>query len=181
MTKKRARTEEDNRRRREAYAAARVDDSQHWLTERLSMQVKWDGICTHSLTKAKHSEICWMALSGETARLAVLFADEEKNPASYCTRVAAVPECNVCAQCHVAGGLLYHKDFWGAYYVCQLCGADYFPDAEPVPVLISGRAAGAYSSGRHDDAQPVGERYVEYDKAYKNNKRNEQRRKNVTA
>jgi hypothetical protein len=169
--------EKHNRERREANAAARADNPDHWRTVVGNRQVKWEGICRHTLTKARHTEVCWMALIGEKERLDTLIADEQQNPANYCTRVADVPETNVCSRCHGAGGLQYHKDFWGAYYNCHLCGADYFPDAEPVPILIQGRAAGAYIIGRHDDGMQVGERYIEYDRKYKA----EKRRKNAKA
>lgn len=105
-------------------------------------------------------------LSGvwERARIADLFADEAMNPALYCERVSTIPTDGVCTHCQAVNALNYKGDHYGQYLSCAHCGADYFPDAEPVPIITR-------KGGRHTDGTKIGEHHADYDKNYRETKR----------
>ena len=100
----------------------------------------------------------------EAARIADLFADELVNPANYCVRVAPMPTDGVCTHCQSTNALVQKNDHYGAYLYCIHCGTDYFPDAEPVPVIWK-------KGGKHTDGTKVGEHHANYDQNYRENKR----------
>ena len=100
----------------------------------------------------------------ETERLAVLYAEEEANPDEFCIRVEPLPTDGVCTHCWTKGMLVAEEHVYFTTVSCMTCGADYFPNAEPIPLSEAPRP------GRHNETLP-GEHHLEYDEEYRKNRK----------
>ena len=100
----------------------------------------------------------------ETERLAILYAEEEANPEEFCVRVEPLPTDGVCTHCWTKGRLVSDEHDFYTSVNCLMCGADYFPNAEPIPLSETSAPA------RHNTALP-GETHLKYDEEYRKNRK----------
>ena len=100
----------------------------------------------------------------ESERLAKLYADEKLNPEEFCVRVETMPTDGVCTHCWTKGMLVPDKQDYFTSFNCLMCGADYFPNAEPIPLTE------APAPARHNTSLP-GEHHMQYDREYRKNRK----------
>ena len=113
----------------------------------------WDA----AAAQRKHDEF-------EQERVAQLYADELANPDDFCMRVSPMPTDGVCSHCWTKGTLVPEEQDHFMVFSCMMCGADYYPNAEPIPL------AEAPKTARHHDTLP-GERHMQYDEEYRKNRK----------
>jgi hypothetical protein len=75
-----------------------------------------------------------------------------------------MPTDGVCTHCQSMNALVHKRDQFGEYLYCIHCGTDYFPDAEPVPVIWK-------KGGRHTNGEKVGDHHMKYDDKYREAKK----------